>query len=64
MKKYLSVLILLLLGFLVLLLGLAFIEGQNTTGDMVGEEWCEAMMDKPNNQWTDAETRSFAKACL
>lgn len=31
---------------------------------VVGEQWCEAMLEKPNQQWSDAETRSFAKACL
>ena len=28
------------------------------------EQWCDAMLEKPNQQWTDAETRLFAKHCL
>lgn len=64
MQKYLGVLILLLLGFLVVLIGLSYIEGDNTEAELVGEEWCDAMMAKPNKEWTDAETRSFAKSCL
>lgn len=28
------------------------------------EEWCEAMMVKPNAEWNDPDTRLFAQKCL
>jgi len=28
------------------------------------EEWCEAMMLKPNQAWTESEAQSFARDCL
>ena len=63
MNKYLSLLLLLLVGALLVLVGLELINADQTV-ELVGEDWCNAMMDKPNGQWTDAETRSFAKTCL
>lgn len=63
MKKYLGILCLLLVGVIALILGLTMIENQQAP-ELVGEAWCDAMVDKPNGEWTDAETRSFAKACL
>lgn len=62
MKKYLGVLCILLIGCLALLLGLSMVNDADPI--VVGEQWCEAMLEKPNQQWSDAETRSFAKACL
>lgn len=65
MKKYLGVLILLLVGALVAIFGLSLVSGGYFgKPEPSGEEWCEMMMDKPNVEWTDAETRSFAKICL
>ena len=65
MKKYLGVLILLLTGVLVTVVGLALIAGGYwAEPEPTGEEWCELMMAKANPEWTDAETRSFAKICL
>ncbi len=63
MKKYLGVLILLLVGCVAIMLGLTLIQGKPEQ-ELVGEEWCEMMVEKPNGEWTDAETRSFAKSCL
>lgn len=28
------------------------------------EQWCDATVEKPNGDWTDPETRTFAKHCL
>jgi hypothetical protein len=28
------------------------------------EDWCEAMVALPGEQWTDADTRTFAERCL
>lgn len=28
------------------------------------EEWCEAMMVKPDAEWSDADARLFAQKCL
>ncbi|GAB3106643.1 DUF3012 domain-containing protein [Aestuariicella hydrocarbonica] len=63
MKKYLGILSLLLIGLLAVLAGLSMLEG-NTESELVGEAWCDAMVDKPNDQWTEAETLGFAKTCL
>lgn len=63
MKKYLGILCLLLVGVIALILGLTMI-GNQQAPELVGEAWCDAMVDKPNAEWTDAETRSFAKTCL
>ena len=65
MKKYLVVLVLLFLGVLALIIGLSLVTGgYREEPQPTGEEWCEAMMEKPNPDWTDAETRSFARICL
>jgi Protein of unknown function (DUF3012) len=63
MKKYLGLLCLLLIGVVVVVVGLAMISqsGPDTVGS---DEWCEAMVLKPNKAWTDQETRDFASACL
>lgn len=63
MKKYLGILCLLLVGLIAVLVGLAMVE-EKQAPELVGEAWCDAMVDKPNAEWTDAETRSFAKTCL
>ncbi|WP_439134914.1 DUF3012 domain-containing protein [Pseudomaricurvus sp.] len=63
MKKYLGILCLLLVGLIAVIAGLAMVENKQAP-ELVGEAWCDAMVDKPNADWTDAETRSFAKACL
>lgn len=63
MKKYLGVLCLLLAGVLMLMLGMIVLE-QGSENPVQGEEWCEAMVLKSNNEWTEQETRNFAKSCL
>ena len=64
MKQYLLIVSLLLVGVLLVMLGLAVIEGGKEEPELTGEAWCEHMMDKPNREWTDAEADSFAKVCL
>ncbi|MYM62525.1 DUF3012 domain-containing protein [Pseudomaricurvus sp. HS19] len=64
MKQYLIVASLLLLGLVLVMLGLAFIEGSKQEPPLVGEAWCEFMMNKPNIEWTTSEAESFAKTCL
>ncbi len=65
MKRYLSVLLLLLVGVVCAMLGLGLLHDEESAQlELTGEAWCEAMMEKPNPEWTDAETRSFAKTCL
>lgn len=63
MKKYLGVLCLLLIGAVALMLGLMMLE-QDAQSPINGEAWCEAMVLKSNSDWTDEETRTFAKNCL
>ncbi|NIB43722.1 DUF3012 domain-containing protein [Pseudomaricurvus alkylphenolicus] len=63
MKKYLGVLCLLLFACASIFVGLSIIEGGGDT-QLQGEAWCDAMVEKPNQEWTDAETRSFARTCL
>ena len=63
MKKYLSVLCLLLAGVVALMLGLMMVE-QDSHSSARGEAWCEAMVLKSNSEWTDEETRAFAENCL
>ncbi len=64
MKQYLIVASLLLAGLLLVMLGLAFIEGSDQEPPLVGEAWCEFMMNKPNIEWTESEADSFARTCL
>ncbi|MGH1372909.1 MAG: DUF3012 domain-containing protein [Cellvibrionaceae bacterium] len=65
MKKYLGLLCLLLIGVIAVILGLTVSSYSPDGPDVVGsEQWCEAMVLKPNKAWNDAETRSFAKSCL
>lgn len=64
MKTYLGVIALLAIGGIVAMLGLSLISGGYWDEAPTGEEWCEMMMDKPNPDWSDSETRQFAKLCL
>jgi hypothetical protein len=62
MKKYLGVLCLLLVALLFIMVGLTLVESGKPELD--GEAWCDAMVDKPNQDWTDAEAERFGKNCL
>ncbi len=97
MKKYLAVLVALLIGILLLMFGLMLVEqsadsydagadtsaggaatssSANFVNDLPGlpasdiasgndiEDWCDAMLEKPNPDWTEAETLRFAKLCI
>ncbi len=30
----------------------------------MSQEWCDAMLDKPNSEWTEEDFRAFAADCL
>lgn len=62
MKKYLGVLVLFLLAVLAIMVGLTLVEYGKPELD--GEAWCDAMVDKPNSEWSEADTQRFAKICL
>ncbi len=72
MNRYLALLCLLLVGCLLLMVGLNMIadsdEQQAATQNdvnMIGTEaWCDAMVDKPNTEWTERSTQDFARHCL
>ncbi len=96
MKKYLAVLVALLIGILLLMFGLMLVEQSADSndsgagasansavanpanfandlpnlpaGDMASgndiDDWCDAMLEKPNPEWTEAETLRFSKLCI
>ncbi len=68
MNKYLVLLLLLLFGLLIVMVGLTLIshspEEASAPTVAADEAWCESMVEKPNNAWTDSETRLFASSCL
>lgn len=68
MNKYLALLLLLLVGVLLVMVGLNWIiysEEQAEAARLIGSEaWCEAMMAKPDANWTDSEARDFTSYCL
>lgn len=63
MKKYLGVLCLGLLALLAIMVGLTLVE-YSKQPELTGEAWCDAMVDKPNSDWSEADTRRFSKTCL
>ena len=68
MNKYLALLCLLLVGCLLIMMGLNMIaatdEQQNAETTVGSESWCDAMVETPNNQWTEQATQDFARHCL
>lgn len=68
MNKYLALLLLLLVGLLLVMVGLnwiAYSGEQRTAASLIGSEaWCEAMMVKPDAEWSDGEARDFTNYCL
>ncbi len=71
MNKYLALLCLLLVGCLLLMVGLNMIVGSNdqqaaeNDKSIIGSEaWCDAMVDKPNPEWTERSTQDFSRYCL
>lgn len=63
MKKYLGVLVLFLVAVLAIMVGLTVVE-YSKQPKLEGEAWCDAMVDKPNSEWSEADTQRFAKTCL
>ena len=72
MKQYAVVLSLLLVGCLILMIGLSLITGDAGIAGDVGanqlplptEAWCDAMVEKPNAEWREAEILQFSQHCL
>lgn len=68
MNKYLALLLLLLVGVLLVMVGLnwiAYSAEQNADAGMIGSEaWCDGLLDKPADKWTDRESKDFANHCL
>lgn len=63
MKKYLGALCLLLVALLAIMVGLTLVESGKQP-ELEGEAWCDAMLDKPNSDWSEADTGRFASTCL
>ena len=68
MKKYLALLSLLLVGILLLMLGLTIVSGAPEPAPVAqiapDAAWCDAMLEKPNIEWTDTDARVFGEHCL
>lgn len=68
MKNYLVVLSLLLAGCLIFMIGLSIIEGGGDIDSvelpLPSEAWCDAMLEKPNAEWDEAEILQFSEHCL
>lgn len=71
MKKYLVVLCLLLVGLLLAIVGLSLIGTESVTEQDYGiravtgsEAWCDAMLEKPNADWTEDDFQIFSRDCL
>lgn len=64
MKKYLTVLVLLLAGCLLIIIGLSLTESDAIHTAANSEGWCDAMVEKPNSQWSKPEAVRFSKQCL
>lgn len=65
------VLCLLLIGLLLAIVGLNLIATTSVTGQADGisaaagsEAWCDAMLDKPNADWTENDFQVFSRDCL
>lgn len=63
MKKYLGVLCLALVAVMAIMVGLMLVESGGEP-QLDGEAWCDAMVDKPNSDWSEADTERFATTCL
>lgn len=71
-KEYVLLLSLALFGVLAIYIGLEMIPSEDdeqqpvpfVKGSEETEAWCERMLDKPNQSWSESETLSFADFCL
>ncbi|WP_045859599.1 DUF3012 domain-containing protein [Teredinibacter purpureus] len=45
-------------------LGLLYVMLLGCAEKKMTEEWCEALMERPNNQWTEDDAVLFARDCL